>query len=145
MQGEVQIPDSVSSFFEILYAGGNKDVSTRKRRLVESTSADVIYSCSGGKLLPGKRMSLGIALKSMTGSKSVVNLMNRFGHCASNEKIRRIDIGMESTLNESNDIVPDNIVKIPSLCTGRAWDNFDVNMETLSGANSIHHTCGICY
>ena len=26
-----------------------------------------------------------------------------------------------------------------------AWDKFDINSETLSGANSIHHTYGICY
>ena len=31
----------------------------------------------------------------MTGSKSIVNLLNRFGHCISNEKVCRIDIGME--------------------------------------------------
>ena len=33
----------------------------------------------------------------------------------------------------------------PDLCTGTAWDNFDVNLETPSGADTIHHTYGICY
>ena len=31
----------------------------------------------------------------MTGNKSAVNLLNTFGHCISNEKVHRIDIGME--------------------------------------------------
>ena len=31
------------------------------------------------------------------------------------------------------------------MCIGLAWNNFDINLETLSGANSIHHTYGICY
>ena len=38
------------------------------------TSSDVVYASSGGKHLSGRQISLGTALKSMTGSKSVVNL-----------------------------------------------------------------------
>ena len=90
-------------------------------------------------------MSLGLTLKSMTGSKTVTNLINRFGHCVSNEKVRRIDIGLESTINQSNSFVPDNIKNIANSCIGLAWDNFDINLETLSGENSIYHTYGICY
>ena len=29
--------------------------------------------------------------------------------------------------------------------TGLAWDNFDINTETPSDADTIHHTYGICY
>ena len=61
---------------------------------MNSTSVGVVYACCGGKLLPDKHISLGVALKLMTGSKSVVNLLNRFGHCISNEKVLRIDIGI---------------------------------------------------
>ena len=71
--------------------------------------------------------------------------MNRHGHCASNEKIRRIDLGIQCTINKSDNIVPDSITTKPNLCTDLAWDNFDINLETLSGANSIHHTYRICY
>ena len=81
----------------------------------------------------------------MTSSKSVVNLLKRFGHCISNEKVHRIDIGMESSLRSSNSLVPDQTIKTPELCTVLPWDNFDVNLETLSGADSVHHTYGICY
>ena len=41
---------------------------------MNSTSADVVYACSRGKLLPGKHISVGVALKSMIGNKSIVNL-----------------------------------------------------------------------
>ena len=51
----------------------------------------------------------------MTGSKSFVNLLNRFRHCFSNEKERRIDTGMESSLTSSNSLVPDQIIKTPEL------------------------------
>ena len=42
----------------------------------------------------------------MTGSKSVVKLLNRFGHCISNEKVHRTDTGMESSLTSYNSLVP---------------------------------------
>ena len=105
---------------------------------MNSTSADVVYACSGGKLLPGKHISLGVALKSMTGNKSVVNLINRFGHCIST------DIGMESSLTSNNSLVPDQIVQTPELYTTLAWDNFDVNLEIQSGADPAQYTYGIC-
>ena len=110
---------------------------------MNSTSVEVVYVCSGGKLLPGKRISLGVALKLMTGSKSVVNLLSRFGHCISNEKVRKTDIGMESFLTSSNSLVPDQI--IIQLYTVLVWGNFDVNLETLSGAYPVQHTYRICY
>ena len=147
MQGEVDIPNSLRSFLCTLYTGDASNPSNRKMRLVDSTAADMIYSCSGGKLLPGKHLSLAIGLKSMTGSRKVTSLMNRFGHCASNEKVRRVDIGLESTITQSTGILPEGIqiVRDKSLGTGLAWGNFDINLETLSGADSIHHTFGICY
>ena len=145
MRGEVDLTESVKEFFQILYGGRSVNLSSRKERLVNSASAGVVYACSEGKLLPGKRISLVVALKSMTGSKSIVNLLNRFGHCISNEKVRRIDIGMESSLTSSNSPFPDQIFKTPELYTALAWDNFDLNLETLSGSDSLHHTHGICY
>ena len=95
--------------------------------------------------MPGKQLSLGVAVKSMTGSRHVVTLLNEFGHCASNETVRRMEMGMESTISESNSIVQSLIEKLPDLCTGLAWDNFNINMETPSGSDTINHTYGICY
>ena len=31
------------------------------------------------------------------------------------------------------------------LFPGLAWDNYDVNVETLDGKNTLHSTVGICY
>ena len=113
MRDEVNPPESVKEFFQILCAGPSGDLSSRKEKLVNSTSTDVVYACSGSKLLPGKHISLGAALKSMAGGKSVVNLSKRFGHCISNEKVRTIHIGMETSLTSSNSLVLDQIIKTP--------------------------------
>ena len=75
-----------SIYSKILYAWSESGpCSSRKTRLTDSSSLDAIFACSGGKLIRGKHLSLGIALKSMTGSKSLVLLLNRFGHCIGDE------------------------------------------------------------
>ena len=59
--------------------------------------------------------------------------------------MRRVDIYFESTLNNFNSFIPDGIETKPNLSTGTAWDNFNINLETQSGADTIHHTYEICY
>ena len=74
---------------------------------MDSSATDGMYECSGGKFLPGKHLSLGLTVKSITGSKNAVTLLSKFGHCTSNEKIRRIDIGIESTISQQDTLLPD--------------------------------------
>ena len=57
----------------------------------------------------------------------------------------RVDVSLESTLNNSDSFIPDGIETKPNLSTGAAWNNFDINLETPSGADTIHGTHGICY
>ena len=97
------------------------------------------------KLLPGKYLSLGFAVKALIGSQNVVTLMNRYGYCASSETIRWIDMSLEATINDKKNVVPDGIRKLPFLSTGTAWDNFNINLEVPSGKETIHHRYGICY
>ena len=79
MEDEAIPPDSVKSFFKKLYTVNlltTEELSLRKSRQVDSSAADAIFCCSAGKLIPGKQLSLGFALKFMAGSKKVLTLMN---------------------------------------------------------------------
>ena len=145
LKGEVDIPDSLQTFFQNLYAGENETLSNKKERLANSSAADAVFACSNGKLIPGKHLALGCAVKSKTGSKGLIDILNRFGHTISNETIRKVDMMLESTVEMKEELTPAIIEKEPNLCTGTAWDNFDINVETMSGADTIHHTYGICY
>ena len=145
LSGEVTVPEQVNYFYKKLYSN-NKRSSKRKSRLVRSSAADAVYCASGSRMLPGKHVGLGLALKSMSGSKRVINLLNRNGHCASNETLRRIDMDMEESASvKCTGIVPDGISKKKGKATGTAWDNLDINMETINGLGTIHHTYGIIY
>ena len=81
----------------------------------------------------------------MTGNKKDLTLMNRYGHCASSETVQRVGISLESICNNSDSFIPDGTETKPNLSTGTAWDNFDINLEAPSGADTIHHTDRICY
>ena len=61
------------------------------------------------------------------------------------ETVKRVDMSLEWTPNNSDSFIPDGIEAKPNLSTVTAWDNFDINLETPSGADIIHHTYGIRY
>ena len=88
MKGEVSISDNSNFFFRKLYSGDEGTISAQKQRFIDSSSADAVYCCSGTKLPPGKHITHTLTLKYMTGSKRVVTLEQRNGHCASNETVR---------------------------------------------------------
>ena len=56
MEREVKIPDKVKPFFWIKYteSDSDNDLTILKERLIESSAADTVHACSGGKQLTGK-------------------------------------------------------------------------------------------
>ena len=149
LKGEVDMPDPVKNFYKALCTGdeAEKPISSRKFRFVESSISEDIYSCSGGmgRLLPGKHLSLGFAVKPLTGRKNVVTLMNRYRHCVSSETIPRIDMSLEATITDKENVVPDGLEKLPFLSTGTAWDCCDIKRKKPLSKDIIHHTYKICY
>ena len=117
LAGEVEPPDSLKEFFTTLYGGNLSSLSALKERFVDSSAADVMCACTSKKFLPGKHLSLGSTVKSIRGSKNAGTLLNKFGHCAGNEKTRRIDIGIESTISQQDTLLPDQFLRDPNLCT----------------------------
>ena len=80
MEGEVKLPEVVRTFYKTLYTGEDGDSSEKKKRLVESSTADAVFACSSGKLIPGKHLSLAFVMKSMTGSKGLDTFISLFYH-----------------------------------------------------------------
>ena len=62
-----------------------EELSSRKSRLIDSS--DAAFCCLADNFIPGKQLSLGFALTSVTGSKKVLILMNGYGRCASSETV----------------------------------------------------------
>ena len=56
--------------------------SDAKQCRIQSISQDVIFAASSEHKLPSKHLKLRVALKSLTGSRKFVEMLNRYGHCA---------------------------------------------------------------
>ena len=130
-------------FFRVLYTGSQKPSSDKVERLVESVSNDVIYNANRGKVKPGKHLCMALGLKSITGSRKVIEILNRFGHSISYHGAEMIETELANEIVERQHSTPDGMVQKQGLCTGLAWDNYDENTETMSGSGTLHDTVGI--
>ena len=88
---------------------------------------------------------MGMGIKSMTGSRKVVSLLNHFGHSISYQKVEELETDIAHSIADKKHVTPDGIKLIQGLATGVAFDNFDENSETLSGSGTLHDTVGITY
>jgi hypothetical protein len=88
-------------------------------------------------------MRLGI--KSMTGSRKLLEIMNRFGHAISYHTVEALETELATNISDRHCATPDGILQVAGICTGLAWDNYDEMNETLSGSGTLHDTVGICY
>ena len=134
-------------FFQNLIGGtdSRRWASNLKQIRTKSISEDVVFTVTGGLKKPQNHLMLGIALKSLTGSRKVAEIMNRLGHCIgcnTKEEIEREAL-LKST--KKNLLTPSSMKLDPQYGTGVVWDNFDCFIETVSGNDTLHDTVGIAY
>ena len=143
------LPDDLLLFFRTLLCGlreptgdTNKDNIDRK---VMAMSSDAVFNASRGSVRPWKQTVLGLGIGTLTGSKLILRILNRLGYSLSYDEIKALETEFAFSTEESDHDAPDGIELKPDLGTGLAWDNYDVNMETLDGKDTLHATVGICY
>ncbi|CAH2103948.1 unnamed protein product [Euphydryas editha] len=88
---------------------------------------------------------LGMALKSLTSSRKIIDIIHRYGHCISYPGVEELETEATYTSIEKSSVCPETIKKSPDLCTGVAFDNFDRFVETKTGKDTLHDTVGIIY
>ena len=90
-------------------------------------------------------MTVDLALNSLIGSRKVVEIMFRLGHCASYHKTKEIE---DEKIIEAMKSVKATLCGMglnASPATGVAWDNFDRFVETESGKDTLHDIIGIAF
>ena len=90
----------------------NKAASFRVDRLVRSFTQDLIFSTYRGKRKTQKHTELGLVLKRKTGSKQIVSLLNKFGHCISYDEVNMVETAVaEEQLYQKmySSYVPDSV------------------------------------
>ena len=86
------IPDSLFSFLKWIFEDSteetsgitlDKDLSDSKRtnKKVTSIAQDLIFAVSNGRQPTPKHIGLAVAIKHLTGSKALIEILNHLQHC----------------------------------------------------------------
>ena len=79
------IPEMLITFLNSLLRQKSVQLSDKCERLVDSIAQDICYAVSNGRWMLPKLISLGVSLRHITGSAQTITMMNRSGHCVSND------------------------------------------------------------
>ena len=120
---------------------GHVTLDDKKNAKLMSITQDLVNLSSGGKNPTPKSIALAMALRQLTGSSSVISLLNGLGHCMSHSFVLNHETAL-AQLNISRDsaIPPGFISNTPTILV---WDNNDFSEETRSGKGTTHITGGI--
>ena len=88
-------------------------------------AADTVFLVTNGRKKPSKHLKLGLAFKSMTRSKKLIGMLNRYGHCVSYTTTEELETELTFTITSTSKILPPDLVPDSSLTVGIAYDNFD--------------------
>ena len=69
-----------------------RSTSVRKQRRIRSISADVIFATTSAQKIPSKHLQIGLAMKSLTGNKNVIEILNRLGHSVGYNTIEEVEM-----------------------------------------------------
>ena len=136
---EVQISEQLTRFFTHLVVGPDhrSNESASKIRRVESLAANTVFSMTNGRKKPSKHLNLGFPVKSMTGSKKLIGMLNRYGNCVSYTTTEELETELTFTVTSASKISSPDLVPDSSLTIGIAYDNFNRFVEALSGKDTL--------
>ena len=95
--------------------------------------------------LPSKHVKLGVALKSLTGSRNFVEILNRYGHCANYHAVEEIETELTFNATETQMETPNGMSAFSKGGIGCAFDNLDRFVESQSGKDTLVDKVGISY
>lgn len=138
----VIIPNLLNTFLTSLLTKHGKP-SDRVKRLIKSLGQDIMYNVTRGNIKTVKHTQLGIFIKRVTGSRLVIDCLNRFGHTISYHEINSLETAF-AEVQMQHQLVPSYVPPrvLPSKFVTFVYDNCDHNPESLSGT-SMHVTNGI--
>ncbi|CAD6229692.1 GSCOCG00012125001-RA-CDS [Cotesia congregata] len=142
---ECEIPQELFNFIRNLVYGPNlseenADLTTTK---ITSICSDIIYAVTKGRCKPSKNVTLGLAMKSLTNSRRVITMLNRYGHSIGYNLAEELESEMTYTSIQNSAVIPAGIIATNTLSTHVAFDNFDRFVDTTSGKDTIVMSKGV--
>ena len=84
-------------------------------------------------------------MKSLTGSRKVIEVLKRLDHSISYSAVEEIETELTFEGTKENRLIPQQMTMDSEVGVGLAFDNFDRFVETLSGKDKLHDIVGIAY
>ena len=103
-------------------------------------ASDAIFNVTRGSVKLWKHVILGLGLTSLTGSKQIMQILNREGHCIDYNTTKGLETELAYSIEPEGRDSPDGLNLHLSLSTATVWDNNDADMETLDGKATLHIT-----
>ena len=69
----------------------------------------------------GKHLQLGMIMKSLKGSRKVIEILNRLGHCVIYNLVEEIETELTYAVNEKDILTPSGMNMDANACTGLAF------------------------
>lgn len=144
--GECDIPRELSLLIGSLIKGPNGSKSAIKETKIECICHSIMLCMSNGVIKPATSIHLGMATKSLTGSRKMVDILNRMGFSISYTIVEELETELAYGYSMQKRTLPDGLIpNCPELRTHLAFDNYDRYVETSSGKDTLHDTVGIVY
>ena len=86
-------------------------------------------------------VALGLTMRHMTGSSSIIGILNGLGHSVSHSAVLQHDTALANKKLCTDNIVPEGFIK--KVPTTVIWYNNDFWEETPSGEGTTHNTNGV--
>lgn len=107
----------------MVHLSGARRQEQNKKIKIESLSQDAIYSVTHCRIKTSKHMELDIAMKTITSSRKVINILNRLGHSISYSAVEELETELTYSSYEGGFSTPYGIQQKPNLATALAFDN----------------------
>ena len=111
----------------------------------QSACENVIFSANSGQTKPKKHLMLGMTMKSFTGSRKVIEILNKLDPFVSYHTVEEIETEITFEANKEGALSPHGMICNLLLGTGFAWYNFEGFVTTMTGTDTLHDTFSVAY
>lgn len=133
VDGECDIPKELFTLIESIVKGPRALNSDKKNSKIIAICSSLIFTMTNGFIKPASVLMLGLATKSMTGSRKMMEVLNRMGCSISYTLTEEIETELAFGCSVDKQILPYGLRNAPNLRTHVAFDNFDRFVETSNG------------
>ena len=112
---------------------------------MKSVWEGIIYTVSSGAKIPAKHLQVGLAMKSLSGRRKVIEVLNRLIHSVCYSAVEEIETELIFEGTKENRVIPQQMTMDSEVGVGLTFDTFNRFVETLNGKDTQHDTVGIAY